>query len=100
MKIQNIFTSIKNKNVIVVGDTMLDSYVFGEIKRQSPEAPVPIVNVTKQKNKLGGAANVILNLKSLGLNPILCSVIGNDESGKEIIKLLKITYIVISIASY
>ena len=68
---------------------MLDSYVFGEIKRQSPEAPVPIVNVTKQKNKLGGAANVILNLKSLGLNPILCSVIGNDESGKEIIKLLK-----------
>ena len=89
MKIQNIFTSIKNKNVIVVGDTMLDSYVFGEIKRQSPEAPVPIVNVTKQKNKLGGAANVILNLKSLGLNPILCSVIGNDESGKEIIKLLK-----------
>ena len=89
MKISDIFNKIKNKNIIVVGDTMLDSYILGKINRQSPEAPVPIVNVVKESEKLGGAANVIMNLKSLGVNPILCSVIGDDENGRKIIRLIK-----------
>ena len=89
MKIPDIFNKIKNKNVIVVGDTMLDSYIIGKVNRQSPEAPVPIVNVLKESKKLGGAANVIMNLKSLGLNPILCSVVGDDESGRNIIRLIE-----------
>ena len=89
MKISDIFKKIKNKNVIVVGDTMLDSYIIGKVNRQSPEAPVPIINVLKESKKLGGAANVIMNLKSLGLNPILCSVVGDDESGRNIIRLIE-----------
>ena len=89
MKISDIFNKIKNKNIIVVGDTMLDSYILGKINRQSPEAPVPIVNVVKESEKLGGAANVIMNLKSLGVNPILCSVVGDDENGRKIIRLIK-----------
>ena len=89
MTIDKIFTKAKKLNVIVVGDSMLDSYKIGSVTRQSPEADVPIVNIEKKSKKLGGAANVILNLKQLGVNPILCSVIGDDESGREIISLLK-----------
>ena len=89
MTIDKIFTKAKKLNVIVVGDSMLDSYKIGSVTRQSPEADVPIVDIEKKSKKLGGAANVILNLKQLGINPILCSVIGDDENGREIISLLK-----------
>ena len=89
MTIDKIFTKAKKLNVIVVGDSMLDSYKIGSVTRQSPEADVPIVDIEKKSKKLGGAANVILNLKQLGVNPILCSVIGDDENGREIISLLK-----------
>lgn len=68
---------------------MLDSYRIGKINRQSPEADVPIVDVIENSTKLGGAGNVILNLKQLGVTPILCSVLGDDESGREIIKELE-----------
>ena len=68
---------------------MLDSYRIGKIHRQSPEADVPIVDVIEKSTKLGGAGNVILNLKQLGVTPILCSVLGDDESGREIIKELE-----------
>lgn len=68
---------------------MIDSYLFGSVERISPEAPVPIVDITKKINKLGGAANVATNIKNLGGNPILCSVIGNDSNGKILISLLE-----------
>ena len=68
---------------------MLDSYKIGNINRQSPEANVPIVDVVEKSTKLGGAANVILNLKQLGVIPILCTVLGDDESGREILKKLE-----------
>ena len=67
---------------------MVDAYVWGKVDRISPEAPVPIVSCVNRESRLGGAANVALNIKSLGANPILCSVIGTDEKGKEFIKLL------------
>ena len=89
MKIENIFTKVKKLKVIVVGDAMLDSYKIGNINRQSPEANVPIVDVVEKSTKLGGAANVILNLKQLGVIPILCTVLGDDESGREILKKLE-----------
>ena len=89
MEVNSIFNKIKDISVLVVGDSMIDSYVYGEIKRESPEAPVPIVNVVKSLKKLGGAGNVALNLKSLGANPILCSVIGDDENGEDLLKILK-----------
>ena len=89
MGVNSFFNKIKDISVLVVGDSMIDSYVYGEIKRESPEAPVPIVNVVKSLKKLGGAGNVALNLKSLGANPILCSVIGDDENGQDLLKILE-----------
>ena len=59
---------------------MLDTYIYGSVSRISPEAPVPVVNVQRRENRLGGAANVALNIHSLGAEPILCSVIGDDEA--------------------
>lgn len=60
---------------------MIDAYLWGKVDRISPEAPVPVVSCTKRENRLGGAANVALNIKSLGGKPILCSLVGNDEKG-------------------
>ncbi len=72
------FSSVKP---LVIGDVMLDSYMWGEINRISPEAPVPIVEVKKREDRLGGAANVLRNFISLGCTPLLCSVIGKDKAG-------------------
>jgi rfaE bifunctional protein kinase chain/domain len=71
----------KDKKILIIGDVMLDSYMFGKVDRISPEAPVPVVDITYSQHKLGGAANVASNIKNLGGTPILCSVIGNDEKG-------------------
>ena len=68
---------------------MIDSYLWGDVSRISPEAPVPIIASTGRENRLGGAANVALNIQALGATPILCSVIGNDESGEIFKDLLK-----------
>ncbi|MEI6508845.1 MAG: bifunctional ADP-heptose synthase [Bacteroidota bacterium] len=86
---KNIIEKFKNLKVLVVGDVMIDAYLFGKVERISPEAPVPVVAVSKKENRLGGAANVALNLVSLGAKPILCSVIGDDKEGTELIQLLK-----------
>ena len=89
MRISKIFDKVKGKKVIIVGDAMIDSYTLGRIERKSPEAPVPIINVEKEKIKLGGAANVALNIKSIGLEPVLCTVIGQDSEGQDFIRLCK-----------
>ncbi len=73
---------------MIVGDVMIDAYLFGTVDRISPEAPVPVVVVKDRSNRLGGAANVALNIKALGAEPILCAVIGNDHKGKEFEALL------------
>lgn len=67
---------------LVVGDVMIDSYTWGDVHRISPEAPVPVVEVTHKEDRLGGAANVALNLKTLGATPIICAVIGDDAAGE------------------
>jgi len=87
------FESFKKLNILVVGDVMIDSYLFGKVERISPEAPVPVVSVESRENRLGGAANVALNIRAMGANPILCSVIGNDTRGEEFINLLNDTVI-------
>lgn len=74
---------------MVIGDVMIDAYLYGNVERISPEAPVPIVSLTKRVNLLGGAANVALNIKALGATPVLCSVIGNDLKGREFLELLE-----------
>ena len=89
MDFDALFSGFNSKKVLVVGDAMIDAYMWGEINRMSPEAPVPVVEVKKHENRLGGAANVALNLQSMGATPILCSVIGNDSQGilfKELIQ--------------
>ncbi|MDB4534729.1 bifunctional ADP-heptose synthase [Vicingaceae bacterium] len=88
-EIVNLFNSFNNLNVLIIGDVMIDSYYYGEVNRISPEAPVPIVSVNREDNRLGGAANVALNIKALGANPILCSVIGTDTASKNFKELLK-----------
>lgn len=77
----NIFNDFAKIKVLIIGDAMIDSYMWGSINRQSPEAPIPIVDVEKHEKRLGGAANVASNIKALGGTPILCSVIGNDDKG-------------------
>ena len=71
--------------IFVIGDIILDEYIWGEVSRISPEAPVPVVEVTRETQMLGGAANVIHNLATLGARPVLCGVIGEDSTGQEII---------------
>ena len=75
--------------VLVVGDVMLDRYWFGEVHRISPEAPVPVVKVEKSDERLGGAANVARNAAALGAHTTLLSVVGDDEAGQTIKRLLE-----------
>jgi rfaE bifunctional protein kinase chain/domain len=84
-----IFDSFNQLTVLVVGDVMLDSYLWGKSTRLSPEAPVPIVNVVRKEKRLGGAANVALNVQALGATPLLCSVIGDDQDGADLLRLME-----------
>jgi len=79
--IERVFDEFKNKNIMIIGDVMIDSYLAGSIDRISPEAPVPIISANNKENRLGGAANVALNIKALDATPIICTVVGNDENG-------------------
>jgi rfaE bifunctional protein kinase chain/domain len=80
---------LQRARVLVVGDAMLDRYLFGEVDRISPEAPVPVVRVTREEHRLGGAANVALNVKSLGPGVALITVVGDDEPARKLEGLLK-----------
>ena len=80
-RIKAILDSLKGGRVVVVGDVMLDVFVFGEVSRISPEAPVPVVRVTQETERLGGAANVALNVKALGGKVALIGVVGDDLAG-------------------
>lgn len=75
--------------VMVVGDIILDRYVWGNVARISAEAPVPIVDVKRVEDRLGGAANVVRNLRGLGCEVTLCGLIGGDDEGKIVLDLLK-----------
>lgn len=83
MNIDLFFQSLGQQNVMIIGDVMIDAYMWGDVSRISPEAPVPIVAITQREQRLGGAANVALNIHSMGANPIICSVLGNDDHNKE-----------------
>ncbi len=81
--------SVAHSRVLVVGDAMLDRYWFGAVERISPEAPVPVVRVTREEERLGGAANVALNAKTLGAQATLLTVVGTDEPAARLRKLLE-----------
>ncbi len=74
---------------LVVGDVMLDHYVWGDVSRISPEAPVPVVRVTKENLLLGAAANVVNNIHALGGKVTVCGVIGKDDAGRQLVRLLE-----------
>jgi len=86
---KQVFKQFANKKILIVGDVMIDTYLWGSVGRVSPEAPVPVVAGVIEENRLGGAANVALNIKALGAVPILCSVIGDDDRGKLILELME-----------
>ncbi|ROL62242.1 D-glycero-beta-D-manno-heptose-7-phosphate kinase [Bacteroidetes/Chlorobi group bacterium ChocPot_Mid] len=85
--LKSIIATAQGKTIAVIGDVMLDRFFWGSVSRISPEAPVPVVDVEDESFHLGGAANVANNLKSLGLNPILFGIIGNDLSGEKFIDI-------------
>lgn len=87
--LQNTFADFSSKKIIIIGDVMVDTYLNGSVTRISPEAPVPVVRFSSRESRLGGAANVALNVKALGAEPIIVSVIGNDQEGDQFLRLLK-----------
>jgi rfaE bifunctional protein kinase chain/domain len=87
--LNKLYEKFSATTVLVVGDVMIDSYLWGKVDRISPEAPVPVVSITQKEQRLGGAANVALNLKTLGAEAIICSVIGKDSAGEEMLELLR-----------
>lgn len=82
------FKAFEKQNILIIGDVMIDRYLTGSVDRISPEAPVPVVRLTGQDDRLGGAGNVALNLKALGATPYLCAVVGADENGARLCSLL------------
>ena len=88
-EIHTTFELFNDQRVLIIGDVMIDTYMWGKVNRISPEAPVPIVVVKEMENRLGGAANVALNIQAMGAVPILCSVVGVDREGELFLELLK-----------
>lgn len=88
-KLQNIFKKSKGKKIAIIGDVMLDKYVYGSVSRISPEAPVQILDIDKTEYRLGGAANVANNIKALQCEPILIGVIGDDVDSNNYLNVMK-----------
>lgn len=88
-KLRSIFRKSKGSKIAIIGDVMLDKYVYGTISRISPEAPVPVVDIDRTEFRLGGAANVANNIKALDAEPVLIGVIGNDYDSKHYLDVMK-----------
>lgn len=86
---EKIFRNLGSHRILILGDVMLDEYLWGNVSRISPEAPVPVVEVMKETVKLGGAANVALNVQALGDQPVLLGVVGDDKNGQILKQTLK-----------
>ncbi len=82
------FDAFQKQHILIIGDVMIDRYLTGRVSRISPEAPVPVVHLQDSDDRLGGAANVALNLRALGATPYLCSVIGKGRNGERLLELL------------
>ncbi len=88
-RIDAITKGIGRSRILILGDIMLDEYLFGAVSRISPEAPVPVVEITSSRHLLGGAANVAANIKALGDEPILVGTVGEDEASIKLTQLMK-----------
>jgi D-glycero-beta-D-manno-heptose-7-phosphate kinase len=89
MNFDSLFKSFSSVKAGIIGDVMLDTYWWGHVERISPEAPVPVVTLDKRELRIGGAGNVALNLVSLGAKATIFSVMGEDDPGKELDKMLQ-----------
>ena len=87
-RLLEIKNNFRKYNVAIIGDMMLDGYLWGEVNRISPEAPVPIVEIDNEFFRFGGAANVALNIAKLGANAIPFGLLGNDENANIFKKLI------------
>ena len=85
---KSLMGDFKNRKILVVGDLMLDRYIFGSVSRISPEAPVPVVLVNGEKSRPGGAANVALNIQSLGGQAVVAGIVGKDREAEELTSAL------------
>src|SRR3990170_7557105 len=88
-RLERIVKQFVGKKVLIIGDVMLDEYVFGTTSRLSPEAPIPIVDVEKTVHVPGGAANAAFNLRSIGDETFLVGVVGKDEQAQQVKALLE-----------
>jgi len=88
-KIEKIIGRIGKAKILILGDIMLDEYLYGDVGRISPEAPVPVVDIKEEQLKLGGAANVANNISTLGDEPILLGTVGEDDASIKLSQLLK-----------
>lgn len=89
MNYEALFQKFENKRILVIGDVMMDAYLIGKVNRISPEAPVPVVSLENEEQRIGGAGNVALNLVALGAHPIVCSVVGTDSNGDDLIRIFE-----------
>jgi rfaE bifunctional protein kinase chain/domain len=87
-RFEEIYSTFRNKKIMIIGDLMIDEYLFGKVNRLSPEAPVPIIEIEKEKMKFGGAANVAANIKGLGCVPFLIGSIGHDSTSEVFLNML------------
>lgn len=87
--VNELFEAFNGLKILVIGDVMTDAYLWGKVERISPEAPVPVVSINKRESRLGGAANVAINLQAMGAIPLLCSVIGDDRNGEELLAIMQ-----------
>lgn len=88
-KLRKYIDNFSKTKILVIGDLMVDEYIFGMVDRISPEAPVPVLDVKNESFTLGGAGNVVKNLVSLGSKVSICSAIGFDDTGENLLKMLK-----------
>ena len=87
MNLKSIFTQLQDKRVVIIGDIIVDEYIWGDVSRISPEAPVPVFETSTERSGCGGAANVAQNVASLGGNANLVGVIGADRTGEKLIQM-------------
>src|SRR5437660_8696463 len=84
-----LLQQVRDRNIVVLGDVMLDEFIWGDVSRISPEAPVPVVEIRRESTHLGGAANVLANLVALGARASLIGVVGKDDAGEKVLSSLR-----------
>src|ERR1051326_8180210 len=88
-RVEQILNRFSGKTILIIGDLMLDEFVWGKVRRISPEAPVPVVEVIEETYRLGGAGNVAANLQALGATPIPVGLIGRDRAAERFVQLMQ-----------